>query len=132
MEMFGGALGYSAVFWGAIVCFVLIGSYFRYKTRESEHRMLERLAEKGQQISPDLLANIGRDGNGQRGGGLRGGLILMAIGFGLAVFFWAMNGGGGMFHNEGVPNWLPVIGVIPFMIGLALFLSSLFEKRPPN
>jgi len=119
-----------AIFWGAIVCFVLIGSYFKYRTRESEHRMLERLAEKGQAISPELLANIGRDD--RSGAGVRGAIILMFIGIALAVFFWAMNDGGGLFQNEHVPNWLPVVGFIPFMIGLALLVSKLFERRPPQ
>jgi hypothetical protein len=129
--MFDHGMFYSAIFWGAIVCFALIANYFRYKTRESEHRMLEKLAEKGQSISPDLLSNIGRD-HEQRSGPLRAGVILMCLGVSLAVFFWAMNGGGGMFHGEHTPNWLPVVGIIPFMLGVALFLTSLFERRPPK
>jgi len=129
--MFHGAEVYSAIFWGAIVCFVLIGAFFRYKTRESEHRMLEKLAEKGQSISPDLLASIARDDRPR--GGVRGAIVLMAVGIGLGLFFWAMGGGGGMFDSEGhIPNWLPMIGVIPFMIGVALLLSLLFERKPPQ
>ena len=130
--MFYGAEIYSAIFWGAIVCFVLIGSYFRYRTRESEHRMLERLAEKGQTISSDLLSNIGRDDH-RRGGGVRAGIILMAVGIGVAFMLWSMTGGGGMFQGDtGAPNWLPTVGAIPFLIGLALFLTGLFERRDPK
>jgi len=130
--MFHGAEMYSAIFWGAIVCFVLIGSFFRYKTRESEHRMLERLAEKGQTISSDLLSSISREDH-RKGGGLRAGIVLMAVGIGVAFMLWAMTGGGGIFQGDaGSPNWLPTVGAIPFLIGLALFLTGLFERRDPK
>jgi hypothetical protein len=120
---------YSMIFWGAIVCFVLIGSYFKYRTRESEHRMLERLAEKGQTISPDLLANIGRD-DGHRSGSITGALVLMFIGIGVAFMLWSMGGGGGFFHGDAnTPNWLPTVGLIPFLIGVALLIGRLFERR---
>jgi protein-S-isoprenylcysteine O-methyltransferase Ste14 len=130
--MFHGAEIYSIVFWGAIVCFVLIGSYFKFKTRESEHRMLERLAEKGQAISPDLLANIGRD-DGHRGGSITGALVLMFIGIGVAFMLWSMTGAGGFFQGDaGTPNWLPTVGLIPFLIGVALLIGRLFERRSPK
>ena len=130
--MFHGAEMYSMVFWGAIVCFVLIGSYFRFKTRESEHRMLERLAEKGQSISPDLLANIGRD-DGHRPGSITGALVLMFIGIGVAFMLWSMGGAGGFFHGDaGTPDWLPTVGLIPFLIGVALLIGRLFERRSPR
>jgi hypothetical protein len=123
---------YSAVFWGAIVCFVLIGSYFKFKTRESEHRMLERLAEKGQSISPELLANIGRD-DGNRPGSITGALVLMFVGIGVAFMLWSMGGAGGFFHGDpGAENWLPTVGLIPFLIGVALLIGRLFERRPPR
>ena len=130
--MFHGAEIYSLIFWGAIVCFVLSGSYFRYKTRASEHRMLERLAEKGQTISPDLLSNIGRD-DGHRPGSITGALVLMFIGIGVAFMLWSMTGAGGFFHGDaGAPDWLPTIGLIPFLIGVALLIGRLFEQRTPK
>ena len=58
-------VGASVIFWGAIVLFVLIGSYFKYKTRSSQHRMMERLAEKGQTLSPELLSSLG-NGHGDK------------------------------------------------------------------
>ena len=48
----------SLVFWGALVLIVFFSSYFRYRTRASHHRMLEKLAEKGQTVSTDLLGRI--------------------------------------------------------------------------
>ena len=46
------------MFWGAIVLIVFFSSYFRYRTRASHHRMVEKLAEKGQTVSTDLLGRI--------------------------------------------------------------------------
>ena len=46
------------VFWGAIVLIVFFSSYFRYRTRVSRHRMIEKLAEKGQTVTTDLLGRI--------------------------------------------------------------------------
>ena len=48
----------SLVFWGAIVLIVFFSSYFRYRTRASRHRMMEKLAEHGQSVSPELIDRI--------------------------------------------------------------------------
>ena len=58
MELFGTWLPGDAVFWGAIVLIVFFSSYFRYRTRASHHRMMEKLAEKGQTVTPNLLGRI--------------------------------------------------------------------------
>ena len=121
-------MGASVVFWGAIVLFVLIGSYFKYKTRSSQHRMMERLAEKGQTLSPELLSSLG-NGHGDRNS-VSGAIILMFIGIAIAVFFWAMGGGGYLFEGEHIPNWLPVIGIFPFAIGLGRLIGMIFERKP--
>ena len=58
MMLFDTWIPGDAVFWGAIVLIVLISSYFRYLTRASRHRMIERLTEKGQNVTPELLDRI--------------------------------------------------------------------------
>jgi len=58
MDLFGTWIPGDAVFWGAIVLIVFFSSYFRYRTRASHHRMVEKLAEKGQTVSTDLLGRI--------------------------------------------------------------------------
>jgi hypothetical protein len=55
----------------------------------------------------------------------------MCIGIALAVFFWAMTGAGNPFIGEHI-SWLPVIGIFPFMVGLARLLGGLTERREPK
>jgi hypothetical protein len=121
-------VGASVVFWSAIVLFVFIGAFFKYRTRASQHRMMERLAEKGQTLSPELLASLG-NGHGDKNS-VSAAIILMFIGVALAIFFWALGGGGNFFQGEHVPNWLPVIGIFPFAIGLGRLIGMIFERKP--
>jgi len=130
--MFYGAEIYSAIFWGAIVCFVLIGSLFKFLSNASRHRMIEKLAEKGQSITPELLAKLGESSNGNSGNHpISSSFILMFIGIAIAVFLWALSGGGGLWPaaDQGVPVWLPVVGIFPFAIGLGRLLGYAFERR---
>jgi len=121
------------IFWGAIVLIVVLGNYFRYKSQSSRHRVIETMVQKGQPVPPELLA--GRDQYSYRyHNPIQSGIFLMCIGIALAVFFWAMTGGGNfMDSNDHIPNWLPVIGIFPFMVGLARFLGGLFDRpRDPK
>lgn len=118
-----------AIFWIAVVFIVFVTSFFRYRERTSRHRMIETLAEKGQAIPPDLLAGNYRDRGYRYGNSIGSGIFLMCIGVALAVFFWALGGGGNFFSDGGVPNWLPVIGIFPFMTGLARIIGY-FVERP--
>ena len=131
MLVFHG-LDSTAIFWGAIVLIVLVNGYFSYKNQQSRHRMMETLAEKGQPIPPEYVAG-GRDYYRYRSP-IQSGIFMMCIGIALAVFFWAMEGGGNFFDGDRVPNWLPVVGIFPFMVGLARFLGGLFDRPrdPPR
>jgi len=117
----------SLVFWGAIVAIVVVGNFFSYRTQASRHRMIETLAEKGQPIPPDLLS--GRQYDYRYRSPIQSGIFLMCIGIALAVFFWAMTSSGAPFEDRGdMPRWLPVIGIFPFMVGLARLLAGLFDR----
>lgn len=120
------------IFWGAIVLIVIVVNYFSHKNLQSRHRMMETLAERGQPIPPEYVAG-GRDYYRYRNP-IQSGIFLMCVGIALAVFFWAMNGGGDLIEGDHVPNWLPVIGIFPFMVGLARFLGGLFDRPrdPPR
>jgi hypothetical protein len=127
MMVFHG-LESTLIFWGAIVLIVFAANFFSYRTQASRHRMVETLAEKGQPIPPELLTNT-RPYRHSFVSPAQSGIYLMCIGIALAIFFWAMSGGGEMFDNEGhMPHWLPVIGIFPFMLGLARFLAGIFDR----
>ncbi|HEY0282044.1 MAG TPA: DUF6249 domain-containing protein [Rhizomicrobium sp.] len=119
------------VFWGAIVLIVLISGYFRHRARIAKYKMMETLAEKGQTLSPELLASLANGNGDRRRNPIQSGIFLICIGIALAVFFWATGGAGNPFAGEHVP-WLAVIGIFPFMIGLARLLGGLTEKRRDN
>jgi hypothetical protein len=115
------------IFWGAIVLIVFAANFFSYRTQASRHRLMETLAEKGQPIPPELLVNTRPTRS--YGSPVQSGIFMMCIGVALAVFFWALGGGGDLFENAGhVPRWLPVIGIFPFMIGLARLLGGIFDR----
>src|SRR5215469_15112742 len=109
-------MGPVVIFWGAIVLIVFFSVFFSYRERTSRHRMIEKLADKGQTIPPELLVN-GRDRYSRYGSPIRSGIFLMCIGVALAVFFWAMTGGGDFFDGDHAASWLPFIGIFPFITG---------------
>lgn len=115
-----------AVIWGAILLLVFIALLFSYLSRRSKYRLIERLAEKGHPLTPEMLAGITNGGNKGDKNPISSGIFLMCIGVALAVFFWAMQGGG-MPLTDG--NWLAVIGIFPFMVGLARVLGARADHR---
>jgi hypothetical protein len=124
--------GPNTVMWIAISVIVVAAFVFRFLEQGSRDRTLRALAEKGQPIPPELLRYDGR-GSRSGGGSIRAGLILMAIGAGVAIMFWGMQGYNGSLEGMAAHGaWLPTIGAIPFLIGVALFLSGLFDRRPPR
>jgi len=138
----GSGLWISAVFWGAIVLMVFFGNFFRYRERTSRHRVIEKLAEKGQPIPPELLNGDGGRDYGYRGGwhrySLAGGIYLMCVGVALFVFLWALTTGdfnsffgGGQDSDFMAPGWLPFVGIFPFMVGFSRVVAYLLE-RPRN
>lgn len=121
----------SLIFWGAIVLIVFCSSFFSYRNRASRHRLIETYVQKGQPVPPELLGSNGNGGDTDRHGRtpIQSGIFLMCIGVALAIFFWALGGGGDFFQGEHVPNWLPVIGIFPFMVGLARILGTIGVGR---
>ncbi len=115
------------IFWAAIVLIIVVVNYFSHKNLASRHRMMETLAQKGQPIPPELFNPI-RERGYRYYNPIQSGIFLMCIGVALAVFFWAMTGGGNYLDGDRMPSWLPFIGIFPFMVGLARFLGGLFDR----
>ena len=121
----GNDFGVVALFWIAVLAIIFVVSFFRYRERTSRYRAIETLAEKGHQIPPDMLNGRYRDR--YNGSPIWSGVTLMCCGIAIFIFFWAMTGGGNYFNGE-MPNWLPFVGIFPFMIGLARLLAGIFDR----
>ena len=102
---------------GMLVAFglplILVGIILYYKHRRLRmmHETIARLAEKGLPVPAQLL-----DPPRRVHSGLRGGMVLVALGIGLAVFMAETNG-----------SWS--IGLIPGLMGVALLIAWAIEVR---
>jgi hypothetical protein len=125
------------VFWFSIVAIVFIASFFGYRERVSRHRVIETLAEKGQPIPPEYLGYYGASGRHywRYRSPIASGILLMCVGIALAIFLWALTGGGNplAWDNGGnghPPSWLPFVGIFPFMVGVARLLAGIVDRPP--
>ena len=91
----------------AMVAVVLI---YKHRKAQMNHDTITRLAEKGLPIPPELLERP-RPGHA----GLRGGLVLVALGIALSIFFAGWG-----------PGWS--IGLIPGLMGVALLVAWKIEN----
>jgi len=128
-------LGPALVFWSAILLICFFTSLFGYLERNSRYRAIEKMVDKGQTVPPEMLGRYaGRYDRHvwQYTHPAASGIFLMCIGVAIAVFLWALQGGGNVIDGDHVPNWLPVVGIFPFMVGLARLLGAAFDRRPPG
>jgi hypothetical protein len=100
-----------AVSFGLPLLLVAIILYYKHRKLRLTHETIARLAEKGLPVPPELL-DPPRSGQA----GLRGGLVLVALGVGLAIFFMEV----------GAP-WS--IGLIPGLMGVAMLVAWAIENR---
>lgn len=101
------------VTFGLPVLLVAIILWFKHRKLRMTHETIARLAEKGLPVPPELLTpSPGRSPNIA----LRGGLVLMALGIALTLFFLEVQG-----------PWS--IGLIPGLMGLALVIAWSIERR---
>jgi hypothetical protein len=90
---------------GLPLTLVAIVLYYKHRKVQINHETITRLVEKGLPVPPELMEPP-RHGNA----GLRGGLVLVALGIALSVFFAGWG-----------PGWS--IGLIPGLMGLALLVA---------
>jgi Domain of unknown function (DUF6249) len=108
---------------GAPVMVVAAIMFFSYLKSRSLHRTVRTMVEKGQEVPAALFAP---PPTVRARSDMRRGVVLLMVGFGLMIFFGAVN------DWEG-GAW--AIGIIPFLIGLGYLLVWKLEgpkdKVPP-
>lgn len=102
-----------AIVTGFLLPLMLVALLLYYKHRRARmiHETVAKLAEKGLPVPPELLEPP-RRGHA----GLRGGLVLVALGIALSFFFAGWG-----------PGWS--IGLIPGLMGVALLVAWKIENR---
>jgi hypothetical protein len=108
---------------GAPVMVVAAIMFFSYLKSRSLHRTVRTMVEKGQEVPAALFAP---PPTVRARSDMRRGVVLLMVGFGLMIFFGAVNDWDG-------GAW--AIGIIPFLIGLGYLLVWKLEgpkdKVPP-
>ena len=99
------------VTFGLPLLMVAIVLLYKHRKLRMTHETIVRLAEKGVPVPPELLSPPKH-----RNHGLRGGLVLVALGLGLSIYFLERGG-----------PWS--IGFIPGLMGLALLLAWWIESK---
>jgi hypothetical protein len=97
---------------GLPLVLVAIVLYYKHRKVQMNHETITRLVEKGLPVPLELMEPP-RQGNA----GLRGGLVLVALGIALSVFFAGWG-----------PGWS--IGLIPGLMGVALLVAWKIETKP--
>jgi hypothetical protein len=102
------------VTFGLPVLLVAIILYYKHRRQRMAHDTIVRLAEKGLPIPQELLEPP--EPRRHSDAGLRGGLVLVALGIALAIFLGEVHG-----------PWS--IGFIPGLMGVALLIAWKIETR---
>lgn len=127
--MISGFMMVAITFWLVIGVVVVANGYFVFQVRMARYRVMQTLADKGQPVPVELF-------NGPRRaapvGLMRGGIVLAAIGVALMTFFWSMTAQSWFHGPIESASWLPTIGFLPFMLGVALLLMARVERRRPE
>ena len=122
-EISGGHLvAISAILGGLAftILLILFGLKFVQRRQELWHETARVALEKGQPLPP-LPRDMREEEQAEDSNDIRSGLILIATGAGLYLFFVSLFGG-----------WMKYIGAIPGFIGVALLLYGLFAHRGPR
>ena len=111
----------AAIALGGVIA--VCGMYFHHQQKRLLHDTARLALEKGQPLPPELIAELSDAGHvnaahrNQPRNDIRVGLILIAVGVGLYLFFGAMS-----------LQSLRFAGAIPGLIGVALLLYGVFAS----
>jgi hypothetical protein len=124
--MFSSIVAAVVAFWVVIGIVLVANGYFVYQVRMARYRVMQTLADKGQPVPVELFTGVLRQAPV---GLIRGGIIMTCLGLALGTFLWAMTAQSvfaGPIQNVG---WLPTVALFPIMIGVALLLMAMFDRR---
>lgn len=122
------------LFWILVFSVPIASIVFRSLERIFRYRALERMAEHGQPIPPDLIDRADFASYGAyraRPSSFARGIVPICVGIAIVVFFWAM-GSSGQIHGLRGETWLPFIGIFPIMYGIGVLITAYFERRFPG
>jgi len=126
----GAAVG-AASFWMFIAIIVAASVAGRAFRHHETQKTIRRAIESGQSLDPQtlerLLETTTQKGPPPRAGFLVGGMIMLAIGAGLAVIGWASS----QTHPDQLYQGLGA-GALVGLIGVALIAAGLLVGRPGN
>ena len=126
--MIAGVISLAITFWLVVGAVIIANGYFVYQVRMARYRVMQSLADKGQPVPVELLGGNVRQAHV---GLLRGGIILLCLGAALGGFLWAMTAQS-WFNGPVAVGWLPAVALFPVLLGLALIVSALLDRRRPQ
>jgi hypothetical protein len=109
---------------GFVLGIILIGSLAKAHKEKLRHDTILRALEKGQSLPPKLLEDNPRS---RPRDDRRAGLISLAVGVGIFVFFRAMHE-----SQPDVPAGVAWMGCIPALVGFALLINWALEHGGKN
>lgn len=116
-------------FWIAIVIIVIVSATRRYLVERERQRTLRTALERGQQVDPALLQNIvARPVPPHSSAGLQsGGIIMIALGFGLAVMGYCISLADPSDHDARLP--MLGVGLLVASMGAGMLVASRFARQ---
>jgi hypothetical protein len=121
MDDISGILAIALIF-GMPVFIVFIVFFFRSKERAEAQKTIRMAIEKGQPLPQEYLDSLQKTGRATKspGSDIRSGLILIAVGVGMAV--WA-------YIDHGYLTGLAGVAAIPGFIGVALLIMGIINAN---
>jgi len=108
-----------------VIAITWINSNEKQKRRQLQADLYAKALEKGQPIPTDLFAEDKKQKNP-----LNEGILLIAVGIGLALFIWLFFNATAKTHPNAAPAvWIASVGLIPFMAGVAQLIIYFIEKK---
>ncbi|MDR0232049.1 MAG: DUF6249 domain-containing protein [Dysgonamonadaceae bacterium] len=111
-----------------VIAITWIKSNEKQKQQQLKADLYAKAIENGQSVPSDWLVEPQKD---KKNNALNTGILCMAIGIGLALFFWIMSI---VFTQMGatvsaVFKGVASTGIIPFLIGIAFVIIHFIEKK---